>query len=257
MNQKGMKLWRIVKQASGLSRRKVQELIAVGELEVDGMVIQDPFIELNIENLQTLRLRGHPLSLVAVEKRVYRYYKPAGVLCSHDDPHSGNTLGRILRAEGFIGYTWAGRLDQDAEGLVLLTNDGNLVQRLTHPRYQVKKVYQVFVSRFPTIGELKRILNEMQRGIMDDGDVLRILSGEIKGRPLRVIVTVAEGRKHEVKRLFAHFNLTVTKLRRVAIGPVKLTGIAPGDIARLSPEDTAHLYRLASYPSGTEHMRRL
>jgi pseudouridine synthase len=245
-----VKLWRVVQEQAGLSRRKAQELIAAGEVEMNGSLIDDPFLLVEKGTLATLRLRGHPLSLLEPEHRVYRYYKPAGLLCSHDDPHCGNTLGRILRAEGFIGYTWAGRLDQDSEGLVLLTNNGDLIERLTHPRYRVKKVYHVFVSRFPPSREMKRIFYEMQRGVKEEGEHLRILRGEMGGRPLRAILTLTEGKKHEVKRLFSHFGLKVVRLRRVAIGPVKLAGLAPGEIVRLAPNEMLELDRLIGYPPG-------
>lgn len=243
-SETAVRLWRMVQTQAGLSRRKAQELIGSGEVELNGRIVDDPFLSVEKQTIATLCLRGHPLSLCDPEHRVYRYHKPPGVLCSHDDPHCGNTAGRILRSEGFIGYTWAGRLDQDAEGLVLLTNDGGLVEILTHPRYRVKKVYHVFVPRFPPIREMKRIFSEMQRGIEEGNERLRIVAGEMSGRPLRAVLTLAEGKKHEVKRLFSHFNLKVIRLRRVAIGPVKLSGLAPEEIVRLDPATVASLDRL-------------
>jgi 23S rRNA pseudouridine2605 synthase len=235
------KLWRLVSEHAGLSRRKAQALIDAGEVEVDGAIVREPFLALDVATIDTLRLRGHPICLIGPEHRVYRYHKPQGVLCSHDDPHTGNTLGRILRAEGFIGYTWAGRLDADVEGLVLLTNDGALVNRLTHPRYGVDKTYEVFVTSLPSPRRMTQILEAMRRGITDDGETLRVTSGRVNGRPPRVVVTLAEGRKHEVKRLFLRSGLTVARLRRVSIGPVRLGRLAPGVIARLDLEETERL----------------
>lgn len=234
-----IKLWRIVQEESGLSRRKAQDLIAGGEVEVNGATVRDPFSPVVRETVSSLRLRGHPLSLEAPQLRVYRHYKQAGVLCSHDDPHSGNTLGRILRSEGFIGYTWAGRLDQDAEGLVLLTNDGRIVQRLMHPSYQVRKVYHVWLARFPKAQQMRKIYAEMRRGITDDNQSLRIMSAETTGRPPHAVVTIAEGRNHEIKRLFSHFGLRVVRLRRISIGPIALGDMKPGDIVRLNSREVA------------------
>lgn len=239
-----VRLWRILQTQAGLSRRKAQELIGAGEVELNGCVIDDPFLSLEKRTIAALYLRGHPLSLSDPEQRVYRYHKPHGVLCSHDDPHCGNTVGRILRSEGFIGYTWAGRLDQDAEGLIILTNNGELVEHLTHPRYRVKKVYHVSVPRFPPMREMKRIFGEMQRGIEEGNERLRIVAGEMSGRPLRAVLTLAEGKKHEIKRLFSHFGLKVLRLRRVAIGPVNLSGLAPGEIVRLDRAAVTTLGRL-------------
>jgi len=243
MNHEEMriKLWKIVQEESGVSRRKAQELVSSGEVDVNGETVQDPFSLVVRENTSSLRLRGHPLSLEAPKQRVYRYYKEAGVLCSHDDPHCGNTLGRILRAEGFIGYTWSGRLDQDAEGLILLTNDGQIVQRLTHPSFRVRKVYHVWVSRLPKAQEMRKIYASMRRGITDDNQLLRILEGETTGRPPHAVITIAEGRKHEIKRLFGHFRLEVVRLRRVSLGPITLGNIRPGAIVRLDEHEMEKL----------------
>ncbi len=249
MEAKKTRLWRLLAEHTGLSRRKAQALIAAGEVEVDGTVVREPFLAFDGTRRRTVRLRGYPICLAVPEHRVYKYHKPRGVLCSHDDPHTGNTLGRILRAEGFIGYTWAGRLDQDAEGLVLLTNDGALVNRLTHPRYAVEKVYQVFVA--PPLPEMAPLLERMCRGIVDSGETLRATSGRVVGRPPRVILTLAEGRKHEIRRLFSHFGLSVSRLRRVGIGPVRLGALKPGGIVRLGPEEVATL-RTAVFPTGSQ-----
>jgi len=243
-NQKSaVRLLQLVQRHAGVSRRKAQELIEIGEVEVNGSISRDPFLSLERGTLQSLHLRGQPLPLLPPEPRVYRYYKPVGQLCSHDDPHSGNTLGRVLRAEGFIGYTWAGRLDQGAEGLILVTNDGEIVHRLTHPRYRVKKTYHIWLSCLPSTQEMKRIFVQMQRGIEESGETLRIIDGKLGGRPARAIVTLAEGRKHELKRLFARFDLDIVRLKRVAIGPVRLDRLTPGDIVRMDADEAEQLHR--------------
>ena len=240
-----MKLWQLVQTASGLSRRRAQDLIRAGEVERGARPLTDPFA--TVEDGETVYLRGQPLCLQPRRFRVYWYYKPRGVLCSHDDPHTGNTVGRILRREGFIGYTWAGRLDRDAEGLMLLTNDGTLVARLTHPRYGVEKVYHVWTDP-PMSAQVTPVFGRMQVGITDNGDHLRILSGWVDGR--KAIVTLGQGHNREVKRLFAHFGFTVTRLRRVAIGPVHLPSTArAGEIARLEQATMHELYTKAGLNS--------
>lgn len=231
------KLFRILQMQAGVSRRKALDLVLSGEVTVDGAVAADPFVVLDPDAATRLALRGHPLSLDAREPRVYRFHKPAGVLCSHDDPHCGNTVGRILRAEGFVGYTWVGRLDQDAEGLLLLSNDGTLVQALSHPRYEVRKTYRVWLAEIRSERELESGLRAMERGIEDEGETLRILDGHLEGRPPHVVVSLAEGRKHEVKRLFSHRGFAVTRLLRVAVGPIELGDLAPGAAERLPLSD--------------------
>ncbi len=234
-----MKLWQVVQTAAGISRRRAQALIRASEVESETGPITDPFTE--VSSADTIYLRGQPLCLLPRRFRVYRYYKPRGVLCSHDDPHAGNTVGRIMRAEGFIGYTWAGRLDRDAEGLMLLTNDGALVARLTHPRYGVKKIYHVWTDPPMSTTQMTAVFARMRAGIDNAGDRLRIVDGRIDGR--KAVVTLGQGHNHEVKRLFAHFGFTVTRLRRVGIGSVRLAaGAVPGEIARLEQNEIQRLY---------------
>ena len=234
-----MKLWQVVQTAAGISRRRAQALIRAGEVECGTGPITDPFAA--VSSADTIYLRGQPLCLLPRRFRVYRYYKPRGVLCSHDDPHTGNTVGRIMRAEGFIGYTWAGRLDRDADGLMLLANDGALIARLTHPRYGVKKIYHVWTDPPPTAARMAPVFAQMRAGIDDAGDRLQIVDGRIAGR--KAVVSLGQGHNHEIKRLFAHFGFTVTRLRRVTIGPVRLAaGAVPGEIVRLGGNEAQRLY---------------
>jgi len=240
-----MKLFRFLQMQAGVSRRKALDLVLAGEVTVNGEPVLDPFLLLTRCAVLRLALRGHPLSIEPREARVYRLYKPAAMLCSHDDPFSGNTVGRLLRADGFLGYTWVGRLDQDAEGLLLVSNDGDVIQAFTHPRYEVHKVYRVWLAEAPPERQLERALRSMERGIEDEGEVLRILDGRIEGRPRHAVITLAEGRKHEIKRLFARFGYSVSRLLRVAVGPVQLGDLAPGAWDRLPLPEEASLVDLA------------
>ena len=244
-----IKLLLLVQRQAGVSRRKAQELISAGEVTIDDGVVTDPFLLIQPEAIQRLVLRGHPLSLQSPELRVYRYHKPKGMLSSHDDPHEGNTVGRILRSEGFFGYSWAGRLDQDAEGLLLITNDGVLLNQLSHPRYEVPKTYRVWLDGLPKRVVLDGMLQEMTQGIDDDGDRLRISSGHIAGSPPHVILQLTEGKKREIRRLFAHFQLPVVRLLRIAIGPVELGGLPPGTLERMTDTDVRILYGFAQETS--------
>ncbi len=238
----------LIQRHAGVSRRKAQELISAGEVAIDNSPVTDPFLRIEPAAIENLALRGHPLSLQSPEFRVYLYHKPKGMLCSHDDPHEGNTVGRILRAEGFIGYSWAGRLDQDAEGLLLVTNDGVLLNQLSHPRYEVPKTYRVWLYRTPKRVALDEMLREMKDGVDDDGDRLRIISGHIAGSPPHVMLQLAEGKKREIKRLFAHFDLQVILLLRIAIGPVELGTLGSGILVRMTGAD---IEILRSFVEGT------
>jgi len=236
------KLFLLIQRQAGVSRRKAQELILAGEVAIDDTPVSDPFLLIEPGAISNLALRGHSLSLQSPELRVYRYHKPKGMLCSHDDPHEGNTVGRVLRSEGFIGYSWAGRLDQDAEGLLLVTNDGVLLNHLSHPRYEVPKSYSVWLDRLPHRAALDGMLHEMKQGIDDDGDRLRILSGKMVGNPPHISLQLAEGRKREIKRLFAHFELAVVRLLRLSIGPVELGNLRPGALERMTSAELEILH---------------
>ncbi|MEW5826713.1 MAG: pseudouridine synthase, partial [Candidatus Bipolaricaulota bacterium] len=220
-------------------------LIAAGEVEIDGIASTDPFAPIDADALAALSLRGHPLALADPDHRIYRYHKPRGMLCSHDDPFSGNTLGRVLRAEGFLGYTWAGRLDEDAEGLLLVTNCGDVIQALTHPRYGVRKEYVAALDGRPSAALLRRALATMREGVIDDGETLRILDGEATERPPSLRLVLAEGRKHEVKRLISGCGLRLSRLQRVSVGPIGLGDLGRGAFARLALDEEREVLQLA------------
>jgi 23S rRNA pseudouridine2605 synthase len=244
-SERSMKLFQWVQQQAGISRRKAQELIDAGEVDVDGLPASDPFAPLGSGEAHRLTLRGHPLSLEPLDPRIYRLHKPAGMLCSHDDPFHGNTVGRLLRAEGFIGYTWVGRLDQDAEGLLLVSNHGGLIQAFTHPRYEVEKTYHVWFRSSRRAEEMRAVFEAMRQGILDEGESLRVRDARLEGRPTYAVVKLTEGRKHEIKRLFAHFGLEVVRLLRVAVGPVRLDDLPAGRVKRIAADEAGELFAFA------------
>ncbi len=231
---------KIVQRQSGFSRRKARDLIEAGEVTVNQEEELNPFADYSLEEIERLYLRGHPLPTYPPKKRAYKFFKPTGMLCTHDDPHYGRTLGRTLRSEGFIGYRWAGRLDQDAEGLLLLSNDGQLVHSLTHPRYEVEKRYHLWISEDLGHGKIGGIIEQFMEGIEDNGDLLQIEEGGVINQgeehtELELVLT--EGKKNEIKRLMEAVNLTIVRLRRVAIGPIELGDLAPEEIERVNPEE--------------------
>ena len=234
-----MKLMKIVQRQSGLSRRKSRDLIEAGEVILNEETETNPFADYTLEGIEKLYLRGHPLPTYPAKKRAYKFFKPQGMLCSHDDPHYGRTLGRKLRSEGFIGFRWAGRLDQDAEGLLLLSNDGQLVHALTHPRYEVEKKYHLWISGRLGHGEIGGIIDRFMEGIEDDGDLLQIKEGGVINRgeehtELELVLT--EGKKNEIKRLFEAVDLTIVRLRRLAIGPIEVGDLSSEEFEQVTPE---------------------
>ncbi len=247
-----VKLFRLLQVQAGLSRRKAQELIASGEVTINREPVSDPFAVVEVsgkESSVSLRLRGHPIALTSPEYRVYRFHKPAGMLCSHDDRYDGNTVGRVLRAEGFIGYTWAGRLDQDAEGLLLLSNCGDLINYLTHPRYGVRKQYAVWTASRVPPDKVRKMAREMCAGVHEGGDELRAIDLTPSKRG-SFLITLSEGKKHEVKRLFSYFGVTVSRLQRVSMSTVELRDLRAGAFQRLAANEERNLFRLALDAAG-------
>jgi len=235
-----MRLLKLVQRQCGIARRKAQALIAEGRVKVNGKLITNPFIEVEPKEIEELLVDGEEVSLTPVELAVYKFYKPRGMLSSHKDLHHRSTLGRVLERVGLKGYVAAGRLDRDAEGLMLISNDGELINLLTHPRYQVEKVYRVWVPRVLPFRHAREVLWKMQRGVIDGGEELRAVRARLIRRYVdstEFELVLTEGKKREIKRLFKHFRLPVMRLVRVAIGPILLRGLRPGELVRLSAKE--------------------
>ncbi len=214
------------------SRRKCEEWIAEGRVRVDGVVASEPGTTID-PNTQRVEVDGRVIR--PARFRYLLYHKPRGVLSALSDPSGRGTLGDVLPPE--LGRVYhVGRLDQDSEGLLLLTNDGDFAMRLTHPRYEVEKTYQVWCDGDPTPADLKR----MEQGIDDAGERLRARSVEkIASGHYQVVLT--EGKKREIRRLFAACGCPVTRLLRTAVGPVKLGALSTGRFRDLTEAEVAAL----------------
>jgi pseudouridine synthase len=176
------------------------------------------------------------------EVRYYALHKPAGVVTTMRDPQRRTDLSAYL-PEGPRVFP-VGRLDRDTEGLLLLTNDGELANRLMHPRYQVEKEYLAEVDG--TVGQ--RALAKLVRGVeLDDGPA-KARSARVVGRSGRrgaVRLVMQEGRKREVRRMLDAVGLPVVRLVRLRVGPVRLGRLPAGDTRGLEPSEVAALYRAA------------
>ena len=167
------------------------------------------------------------LSAVRPRRRLYvALHKPPGYLCTRRDPGRRRTIGDLLPKEWQHLYS-VGRLDHDSEGLIFLTNDGQFSLRLTHPRYGARKTYQVTVA-----GRVERVvLEKLVRGVVEEGETLkaksaRLLSASNSRSLLELELT--EGKNREIRRLLSACGLTVTRLCRTRIGPIKLGELPQG-----------------------------
>jgi 23S rRNA pseudouridine2605 synthase len=221
------------------SRRQCEKLIVAGRVAVDGVPVTE------------LGTRIGPEEKVAVDgKEVKRqrlvYWlvnKPKGYLSTNKDPGGRpRVIDLVPEADERI-YT-VGRLDEDSEGLVLLTNDGELALRLTHPRYGIEKTYHVQVAGKPT----QELFEKLRQGVfLAEGKARakRVKRLGFKGESALLEVVLAEGKNREIRRIFAKLGHKVMKLRRVAIGPISVQGLKLGKSRRLHSDELRALRRSA------------
>ncbi len=230
-----MRIAKFLARAGVASRRKAERLVLEGRVEVNGSVITDLATRIDPER-DEVKVDG---KRVVLPERVYvLFYKPRGYITALSDPFGRPTIAKFLK-DLPKGTFPVGRLDRDSEGLLLLTNDGELAQRLLHPRYQVRRTYKVWLERPPRQELLKRIKEE---GIEVEGR--RIFPDEIKRLDAKTyLVTVHEGRKREVRKIFAAAGSRVVRLLRVRFGPLWLKGLKPGQKRHLSSEELRRLFK--------------
>jgi 23S rRNA pseudouridine2605 synthase len=171
-------------------------------------------------------------------------HKPRGVTTTMRDPHAERDLTRLLPSGPRVFPV--GRLDRDTEGLLVLTNDGDLAHRLAHPRFGVEKEYLAEVDGQPS----NRRLAALRRGVELDDGVARAVEARTvggSGRRAAVRVVMAEGRKREVRRMLDAVGLPVRRLVRTRVGPVRLGRLRPGETRELTPDEVRALYRAAGF----------
>jgi len=234
----GVRLQKVLAGAGVGSRRHCEELIGAGRVEVDGEVVRRFGARVDPQR-QVIRVDGHRIP--AREDLVYlAVNKPVGVLTSMSDSRGRKTMADLL---GDVGERLfhVGRLDYDTEGLMLLTNDGELAHRLAHPRFGVPKTYLAEVPGPVPRGLGRQLLTGIE---LDDGlasaDRFRVVE-QLGGRAL-VEITVHEGRKHIVKRMLAAVGHPVSRLVRTQVGPVVLGSLRPGTTRQLSAKEVGELY---------------
>lgn len=220
-----MRLQKYLSRAGVASRRKAEGMILGGRVRVNGTVVRELGTKVDPDKDSVLvdRVRVH-ISTV----RWLLLNKPAGVLCTRRDPGGGRTVFDLLpEPDGSLRYV--GRLDRDTEGLLLLTNDGDVAHALLHPSNQIEREYHVRVEGEPGDRELEIL----KRGVDLEDGVARAREVRRKGPgALRMILT--EGRKREVRRMLLAVGHPVVALRRVRFGPLRLGDLAPGQMRALT-----------------------
>lgn len=233
--EKPLRLQTFLARAGVASRRKAEELIRQGRVRVNGAVAT---LGQKVSPKDVVEVDGKRVEPLA-ERVVLALHKPRGYTTTRHDPHAQKTVFDLL--PNIPGLHPIGRLDRDSEGLLLFTNDGSLTLRLTHPRYGVKKVYRVYTER----GTLPRsVCQRLLEGVELEDGLARAIA--CRPAPGGALLTLAEGRKREVRRMLQVVGYPVTRLVRLQVGPIHLGHLPPGKWRRLSPEEVEALLRETS-----------
>jgi 23S rRNA pseudouridine2605 synthase len=241
-NAEGIRLQKVLSQAGIASRRVAEKMILDGRVEVDGQIVIELGRRVDPENSE-IRVDGAKIRMD--DTLVYlALNKPFGMLSTMSDEKGRPCIGDLVehRVRGNKNLFHVGRLDADTEGLILLTNDGELAHRLMHPSYEVPKTYQATVHGHVPRGMAKKLKDgiELEDGIVhvDDFGVVDTIPGHTLVR-----VTLHEGRNRIVRRLFAQVGFPVEALVRTDIGEVALGDQRPGSLRGLTRKEIAELYR--------------
>ncbi len=239
----GERLQKVLAAAGLGSRRQCEELITTGRVEVDRKVVTQLGTRVD-PAAQDIRVDGESLSL---GRRVYyAVNKPKGVVTTNRDPGRRPRVIDLVPNQDIRLFA-IGRLDLNSEGLILVTNDGELANRLTHPRYGVAKVYLAQVAGRPT----PEVLDKLRRGVhLAEGfarvEEVRIESHQKESTWLEI--TLREGLNREIRRLLARVGHKVLRLVRVSVGPVRLGKLPPGSVRPLALEEIRALQNLVKSP---------
>ena len=233
-------LLKALTEAGAGSRRRMAEAIMQGMVTVNGRIAEDLKLPIDPEGDEVC-INGRPVSLKPNEIICLMLNKPEGILSTTSDERGRRTVTDILpEAYRKLRLYPAGRLDADSTGLLLLTNDGDLTYRLTHPKFEHEKEYLVRIEGSLKPAEIKRLENGLR---LEDGPTRPAAVRETASEaPFNYSVTIHEGRKRQVRRMFAALGHQVISLRRVRIGGLMLGDLKEGAARRLSAAEIASLF---------------
>jgi 23S rRNA pseudouridine2605 synthase len=237
MAQKRVQL--IIRDAGLASRRKAEEMILEGRVTLNGAIVTDPTMTADPDR-DHIKVDGKLLLRPDSAKYYYLFNKPRNVVSTMSDPEGRPCVGDLLKALKKRFFT-VGRLDFDAEGLMILTNDGQLAQKLSHPSHRIPRTYLVKVRGTPD----DRLLSTIKRGMrIGDGERLgNVLWSVVKKQKtttwLRIVLY--EGKKNEIKRIFLQIRHPVRKIRRVGFGPLTLGTLPVGEWRTLTEREMTKL----------------
>ncbi|MBV9005905.1 MAG: rRNA pseudouridine synthase [Solirubrobacterales bacterium] len=244
-----MRLAKFLASAGVASRRGAEQLIQAGRVTVGGARVTDPAATVSLDAGDRVALDGKPVT-GSPTRVVYAVNKPPGVVSTARDPQGRHTVVSLVPGE--LRLYPVGRLDIDTTGLILLTNDGELAHRLTHPRFEVPKTYRATVAHPPV---KDAALSALRGGVPLDDGVTAPARVRLLG-PGTLELTIHEGRKRQVKRMCDHVGHPVRRLERVAFGPLKLGDLKPGEHRVLTAGELEALADATARASAGSEARR-
>jgi 23S rRNA pseudouridine2605 synthase len=227
-----VRLAKYLASAGVASRRAAEEIVRAGRVTVGGEPVRDPARD--VSEADEVAVDGSPVAAER-ERVVFALNKPAGVVSTARDTHGRRTVVSLVPSA--LRLYPVGRLDADSTGLILLTNDGELANRLTHPRFEIEKTYRVVVGGGPVA---QRDIEALRRGVkLDDGMTAPARVRRIAADTLQL--TIHEGRNRQVKRMCERVGHRVKSLQRVAFGSLALGDLRPGAYRQLTPAEVKRL----------------
>ena len=223
------RLQKILSRAGIASRRHAETAILAGRVKINGKAVRELGVKAD-PTVDLIEVDGKALRPPKVQHRYYAYYKPRGVMVSKSDPEGRKTVFELLKLPREVNAV--GRLDKESEGLLLLTDDGEFLQRYTHPSFGIRKVYQVQVSRQLSPEEREKLLSGVEL------EEKRVKALDLRRHPSKeghwIEITLGEGVKREIRRMLETIGVKVLRLIRVRHGEVALGQLQSGQVIEIS-----------------------
>lgn len=221
------------------SRRNVEVLITTGKIKVNGKVVKD--LSTDIKDTDNVQFNNKPVK-VSQNFVYYKLHKPKGYVTTVEDDKERKTVMDLLRGVHARVYP-VGRLDYDTEGLLLLTNDGDITNILTKPSSEVEKTYTVHIEGVISKDEIQRLANGVDIGGYTTKPC-RIFLTDTTDKLSKLKVTITEGKNRQIRKMFEVIGKNITLLRRVEIGEIRLGGLSRGEYVALNPKEIRYLKSL-------------
>ena len=235
--KKMIRLQKAISEAGVCSRREAEKLILQGKVEVNGMIVKT--LGTKVKGDDVIFVNGK--EILKEEKEYYLLYKPRGVISSSKDEKGRKTVVDLIDTNKRLFPV--GRLDYDTSGIILLTNDGELSNKLLHPSKSVEKTYVAKVEGLVIKPEIKRLENGINiDGIKTKKAKAKLIKYDKKNDSSYIKLTITEGRNHQVKKMFEEIGHEVKKLKRESFSFLDLTGLRVGEYRKLNTKEVKKLY---------------